>query len=262
MVLLLTLVVSVACASPAIAQQSDEFCPARPGQTTPPCVVAPGHLMVETALATLVDERAAGAHTRQYVIADTVVRLGLPDHVEAEVGWAPASVLTVTTPTLDGRTRSHGASDAFVGLLVGPGGNEGHAALEAGLTLPTGHAPLGGQGWSAETRLPLALPSIGRVGVALTPEVDATPNDEGRGHHATVGAAGGIAVPLSASVQVDADVAVFTEMAPAHRATARTAGLALAWHVQRRTQLDVGATVALSHREPELQLYAGVAHAF
>ncbi|MFN7918238.1 MAG: transporter [Vicinamibacterales bacterium] len=251
-----------ATAAPVAAQQTDDFCPARPGQTTPPCVVAAGGVIVETALATLVHEQAAGSRTRQLVVADTVVRLGLAHHVEAEVGWAPATYQTVTAPAQGGRTRTHGASDTHLGIIVGPTGNDGRAAFEAGLTLPTGHAPIGAQTWSAETRLPLALPPVHHLALALTPEVDATPNDDGAGHHASVGAAGGVAMPLSTSLQVDADVAVFTDLLRAHHATARTAGLALAWHAQARTQFDVGATVALSHREPEFQIYAGLAHAF
>lgn len=217
--------------------------------------------MVETALATLIDQHTPEGRTRQYIVADTVVRVGLAHHLEAQVGWAPVRSLTVT-PAQGARTQARGASDTHVALVVGPTGPDGRAAIEAGLTLPTGRAPIGAQAWSADARLPLALPSLHHVGVALTPEVDATPNEEGHGHHASVGAAGGVAVPLSSSVQVDVDVAVFTDLAPAHRATARTASLAVAWHVQRRTQFDVGATVALSHREPGLQVYAGLAHAF
>lgn len=255
-------VLGLACAVPAAAQQQGDFCPARPGQTTPPCVVASGHVVVESALATLVDERTPDIRTRQYIVADTVVRVGLAHHVEAEVGWAPASYQTVTTPGGVGRTRAHGASDTHVGLLVGPTGNDGHAAIEAGLTLPTGHAPIGAETWSAETRLPLALPSVHHIGIALTPEVDAVPDDDGGGHHASVGAAGGVAVPLSPSVQVDADLAVFTDLAARQHAIARTAGMAVAWHVQRRTQVDVGATMTLSRHEPGVQFYAGLAHAF
>lgn len=252
----------LACAAPAAAQQQDDFCPARPGQTTPPCVMAPGDVMVESALVTLVDDRTPDSRTRQYIVADTVVRVGLARHIEAEVAWAPTDSVTVTSPARGNRTHARSASDTHVAVVVGATGTDGRAALEAGLTLPTGHAPIGAQTWSADTRLPLALPSVRRVGIALTPEVDVVADDEGSGHHASVGAAGGVAIPISASVQVDADLALFTDLAPAHHATARTAGLAVAWQAQRRTQFDVGATVALSHREPGLQLYVGFAHAF
>ena len=38
-----------ASASPAVAEQRD-FCAERPGQTTPPCTLSPGTLMIETGL--------------------------------------------------------------------------------------------------------------------------------------------------------------------------------------------------------------------
>ncbi len=218
--------------------------------------------MLETALGTFIDERTPLRRTRQNIVADTVVRLGLPGHVEAEVGWAPLTYLTVNNLAEGSRMRAHGTGDTRVSLLYGLLGADGPAAIEVGVSLPTGHAPVGSQRWTAQTRLPLTLPSIRHVGFALTPEVDAAANDEGDGHHASVGAAGGMAVPLSASVQLDADVAMFTALQPVHRSTTRTAGVAVAWHFQRLSQLDVGGTVMLSRREPGLQLYAGWAHRF
>ncbi|MDB5705616.1 MAG: hypothetical protein JWN66_2732, partial [Sphingomonas bacterium] len=72
----------------AFADERD-YCPARPGLGTPACTIAPGRVSVETGLVDWTREEDSSARSDTILIGDTLVRIGLTDTVEAQIGWTP-----------------------------------------------------------------------------------------------------------------------------------------------------------------------------
>src|SRR5947208_247711 len=79
---------AIAAAVPAAAQQRD-LCPDRPGQTTPPCTLAPGSLMVETAIGGWTVEADPAARTDTITLGSTVLRAGVTPRLELQFAWSP-----------------------------------------------------------------------------------------------------------------------------------------------------------------------------
>jgi outer membrane putative beta-barrel porin/alpha-amylase len=246
---------------PALAQDRD-FCAERPGQTTPPCTLAPGEVMIESAAAAWTVTRDSGVRSDQVTIAGSLLRIGLTPRLEVQAGWTPFGIQHVKD-RLTGRTTSRtGAGDVSLELIYGLAGANGPVAIQPFVTLPTGGSAIGAGDWGAGVRLPVALPLNSKLQLALTPELDAAVNSSGNGRHLAYGGAAGIGLPLSSKVSLGADVAVFRDEDPDGAATHETGGLSLAWQESADTQFDVGGTVGLNHASPDLGLYVGIAHRF
>jgi hypothetical protein len=256
------LAAALSLAATAVLAEESDFCPERPGQTTPPCVMDPGRVMLETAVASWTYDDHGGTRTDDVAIASSALRVGLVGRLEAQLGWTPVDIVRVRDKTTGVTTTGSGVGDLSLGLLYGLAGRNGPVAIQAFVTAPTGSGPIGAGDWGAGARLPVALPLAPRVQVALTPEVDAEVNASGAGRHLTYGGAFGAGYSLSKSLQFGADIAVFRHEEPSGPTTSASAGLSLAWQVGHNTQLDVGATLGLNRDTANHQLYVGIAHRF
>ena len=75
-------------ATPALADGRD-FCAERPGQTTPPCTLDPGRVMLEMAATSWTVTSDPNSRTDTVIFGDSVVRVGLTPRLEAQLGWTP-----------------------------------------------------------------------------------------------------------------------------------------------------------------------------
>lgn len=248
-------------AGPASAQERD-FCADRPGQTTPPCTLAPGDVMIETAAAGWTVTRDPSQRTDQVTLASSLLRIGLTSRLEAQAGWTPFGIQHVRN-RLSGRSSSRsGTGDVTLGLIYGLAGANGPIAIQTFVSLPTGGSAIGAGDWGAGARLPIAFNITSKLQVSLTPEVDAAVNSSGNGRHLAYGGAAGIGLPLNERLSLGADVVVSRDEDPDGSATHETGGLSLAWQESAKTQFDVGGIVGLNRSSPDLGLYFGIAHRF
>jgi hypothetical protein len=253
---------ALALAATAACAEESDFCPERPGQTTPPCVMDPGRVMLETAAVSWTYDDHGGAQSDAVLIGASTVRVGLARRLEAQVGWTPVGWVRVRDKLTGLATTRSGVGDVSLGLLYGLAGQSGPVSLQAFVTAPTGTGPIGAGDWSAGARLPIAFPVAPRVQLAVTPEVDAEVNGDGAGRHLAYGGAFGLGYSLSKTVGLGADIAVLRHEESPGPTTSASAGLSLAWQAGRNTQLDVGATLGLNRDTANRQLYVGIAHRF
>ncbi|MEO5586252.1 MAG: transporter [Novosphingobium sp.] len=250
-----------AFATPALAQDG-ELCAARPGQTTPPCILAPGEVQIETALGQWTRASDSTSRTDTLTLGSSVLRAGVTSHLEAQIGWTPFGVEWVRDKATGGVDRQSSTGDVMLGLTYGFGGADGPVALQGFVTLPTGGEAIGAGDWGAGVRLPVEL-SLGKaVKLGLTPEVDAAVNASGDGRNLAYGGAAGAAVSLTDTVQLGVDVSAFRDEDPGGAATLASAGATLAWQSGKNTQLDIGGTAGLTAASPDVTLYLGVVHRF
>jgi hypothetical protein len=248
-------------AGPAFAQERD-FCADRPGQTTPPCTLAPGDVMIETAGASWSFTHNPSQGSNQVTLISSLLRIGLTSRLEAQAGWTPFGIQHVRDRLSGHSSTRSGTGDVTLGLIYGAAGANGPIAIQTFVSLPTGGSAIGAGDWGAGARVPIAFSITSKVQVTLTPEVDAAVNASSNGRHLAYGGAAGIGLPLNKKLSLGADVAVYRDEDPDGSATHETGGLSLAWQESAKTQFDVGGIVGFNRSSPDLGLFFGIAHRF
>lgn len=250
-----------AFATPAGAEQRD-FCAERPGQTTPPCTLAPGTVMIETGLIDWSRSIDDSGVTDTTLVGGSLFRAGVTDRLELQVGWLPyGHVRTVDSANRIARSRA-GSGDASIGFVYGSATGGGPVAVQGFVTLPTGGSAVGAGDWGAGLRVPVQFDLGHGVAAALTPEIDAAVNASGKGRHVEFGGATGLSLALAGKLSLGVDLAAFRNDDPGGAATIATAGQSLAWQAGKSLQFDFGAAEGLNRSSPRARLYAGIAKRF
>ena len=255
----LFLFLSLGLSSAAIADDGS-FCPERPGQTTPPCVLASGQVALEMSAVAWTLNKDSASRADTYIFGDSMVRIGVGDNLEAQIGWTPIGYTRardIGSHALEASTQS---GDLTIGALYALGGPSGPVAVQGFVFVPTGASPIGAGDWGAGLRLPIAI-AVEDVQFGLTPEVDAAVNASGAGRHLALGGAAGVAYALTDRLQLGVDLAVFRD-GDVIRTTRATTGLSVALQVNRSLQFDIGGLIGLNRSSPDCQVYIGVAHLF
>lgn len=250
-----------ASASPAVAEQRD-FCAERPGQTTPPCTLSPGTLMIETGLIDWSRLTDGSGVTDTALVGNSLIRAGVTDRLELQVGWLPYGHVRIVDAATRTAHSSAGSGDASIGFVYGSASGAGPVALQGFVTLPTGGSAIGAGDWGAGLRLPVQVELGHGVAAAFTPEIDAAVNASGDGRHVEFGGAAGVDVALAGKLSLGIDLAAFRNDDPGGAATIATAGQSLAWQAGKSLQFDLGAAEGLNRSSPRARLYAGIAKRF
>ena len=261
---LIGIALSLAVMPVAAAAQDPAYCPERPGINTPPCIMAPGRVSVETSLVDWTRNDDGGVRDDTVLIGDTKLRLGLSDRVEAQVGWTPFGHVRSRDP--GGITAANRVGDVALGvkaLLTDPtGGDRFAAAVLPYATLPVGRTPVGAGTWGAGVLLPLSFTLSDTIALAATPEIDAAVDQDGGGRHLAYGAAAGLAYALTSSVTATGEFQALRDDDPAGHATQATAALSFAYLATPDLQFDIFGAAGLNHDTPDVQLAAGIARRF
>ena len=248
-------------AAPAVAQERP-FCADRPGLNTPPCTLSPGTVQPEIGLGDLTRDRSNGVRTDTLVVADSVVRIGLADHLEAQVGWTAFG--RVTTRFAGVRDRVSSTGDVLLSLrrnLMNPDGSGTAVALMGTVVLPTGGDAIGQGTTSFRALVPFSTGLPGGFGLAATPEVDAAADADGSGRHLAYGSVVGVSHGVG-PVGVTAELSVFRDDDPLGRTTQSLAALSAAWQPADDWQLDLGTAFGLNRDTPDSRVYFGVVRRF
>ncbi|HJQ16318.1 MAG TPA: transporter [Allosphingosinicella sp.] len=251
------------CASAAArAEDLRDFCPDRPGLGTPACTIDKGHGDVEIGIADWTRDRDSGVRINSWVFADTLLRYGVSDRLEAQLEWQG---LGIRQAHGTGAGNDRGSGDLRLALrrnLRNPDGAHFSAAIMPFVTLPVGSSPIGGGDWAAGLIVPLSYALPHGVQLAFTGEADAAADSQGRGHHLALVGTAGIGVPLAPAFDATLEVQRRDDQDPSGTQHATVGGVALAWQPGDALQLDAGANVGLSRNAPGVELYAGVSRRF
>lgn len=252
----------VSFASPVAAAER-ELCPDRPGLGTPACTVDRGRVQVETALIDWTLDKGAGSRTDTILVGDTLVRVGISDAIELQLGWTPYGY---TRERTGGATdRASRVGDVMVGAKVNlhnPDGSGFSAALLPFATLPTGRQPIGAGDWGAGLVMPLSYELSNALSLQLTPEVDAAVDEDGAGRHLAYGGVLGLGIDLSKQVSTTLEVQVTRDRDPAGHSTEAYGALSFAYQPSDNLQLDIGSSRGLNHASSDVELYAGISKRF
>ena len=265
----LLLAAAALAAIPAAASaQEQDYCAERPGLNTPPCIMAPGRASVEFSLADWTLEQSGHERSDTVTIGQTAIRVGLSDRAEAQLGFTPFGHARTrnSAPGGTGVSAVDGIGDVRLGLkalLTDPGSSGPFAmAVLPYATVPVGHSSIGAGDWGAGVLLPISYSLGDRVGLALTPEVDAAVDDDGDGRHLAYGSAAGLSYALTDTLTATGEIQALRDDDPGGHSTQAKAALSFAYLANANTQFDVFGAAGLNRDTPDAEIYAGVARRF
>lgn len=247
----------------ARAEAPRDFCPDRPGLGTPACTMDSGHVAVELGLADWALDRRPATREDEVATGDLLVRYGLTDSLEMQVGWTAYTHLRARSGTVV--DSAGGAGDLFIALrrnLHHPDGSGFSVAIMPYATLPTGSNGTGAGDWGAGVLVPMSYELPHGFALGLTAEADAAVDEDGDGRHLAYSAIFGLDVPISDEVGATVELSAGRDEDPSGHATQLLAGLSAGWTPSGDLQLDVGANLGLNRDSPDVELYFGVARRF
>ena len=244
---------------PGTARAEDrDFCADRPGRGTPACTLSPGQAMIEVGVIGWDHSADAGGSNDSFNLADTLLRVGVTQQTELQVGIAGYTRTRARDKT-GVLSEQRGIGDGYIAVRQGLAGDNGPAAIEAFVTLPLGKPPAGAGDWGAGLLLPFGKKLGGGFELALTPEADLAVNASGHGRHPAYGGVIGVSHTLAKDLSATGEVFAFEDNDPdGHAFDARVAG-SLAWQVGKRLQLDFEGDLGVSHAAPKRALMIGFA---
>lgn len=251
-------------ASAAQGEELRDFCPDRPGLGTPACTIDAGHFDVELGIADWTLDKTPGSRTDTVEAGQLLVRVGLTDHLEAQLGWTAFGHVRTRDRSTGSVDRASGLGDLTLALrhnLVSPDGSGFSLAVMPFATLPTGGAAIGSGEWSAGLLVPLSYDLGKGVQIGLTGQLEAAADEDRDGRHLAYGGVAGLSVPLSDALGATFEIAATRDEDPSGHSTEWLAGLAAGWMAGDDLQLDAGANIGL-HGAADVQLYLGVSRRF
>lgn len=255
--------VALACAGAAQAEPLRDLCTDRPGLGTPACIMDKGHFDVELGLADWTLDRQPGQREDDVALGDILVRYGLTDRLEAQIGWT--AYTHIRTRAGAAVTRTAGTGDVTVALrqsLAHPDGSRLSVAIMPYATLPVGSRGIGAGDWAAGLIVPVdyALPHDFQLG--LTAEIDAAADQDGRGRHLAYSAVLGLDIPLAHGLAATVELSAARDEDPTGHSTQLLAGVAADWAPGTNLQFDAGAVLGLNRDAPDEEVYLGVSRRF
>ncbi|RYD89580.1 MAG: transporter [Sphingomonadales bacterium] len=249
----------------AQAQETRPFCADRPGLGTPACTMDKGRVAVELGGVDWTLERDATQRTDTLIAGDLLVRMGLTDTLEAQIGWTAFGHVRTRDKISGAVSRSSGTGDVSVALrqnLANPDGSGFSVAVMPYASLPTGGATIGAGDWSAGLVVPISFALSDTISIGLTPGVEAATDGDGRGRHAAYGSVIGLSASLTETLGAALEFQATRDEDPSGHSTEALASLSFAWAPQDGLQFDVGAVAGLNDASADLEVYVGIARRF
>lgn len=251
---------------PSAARAEDRsYCPDRPGIGTPACTMAPGQFSVEMGAGDWTLNRDDTQREDTFTVGDALVRYGIADHAEVQVGWGMLGFSRThdrLTGEIDHRSGTGDVTLALRRNLANPDGSGLSVAVMPYVTLPTGREPFGAGDWGAGMLVPLSYELSDSWSLSATTEFDAAVDGDGNGRHFAFSETVGASVSLSDKWSVTAEYQVLADRDPEGHSVQHLSGLSLAWQPRDNLQFDVGANAGLDRDADDLEVYFGVSRRF
>lgn len=263
--LLLLAAILVPVVSGNARAQDRDYCPDRPGIGVPACTMAPGQFSLEVGLGDWTLDRNQDERQDVILVGDTLLRYGIADHAEVQLGWSSLGFSRTRDRTTGQVEHRDGTGDVTLAVkrnLIHPDGSGFAAALLPFVTLPVGREPIGAGDWGAGLAVPMTYELSDRLSLESTSSFDAAVDEDGHGRHFAFEEVVGANFKLSEQLTATAEYQITADRDPEGHHLAHLSGLSLAWQPGKDLQLDLGANAGLDHDAPDAELYFGVSRRF
>lgn len=250
--------------APALAKERS-YCPDRPGIGTPPCTMEPGKVSVELGIGDWTLSKDATEREDVFNAADLLVRYGVADHAEVQIGWTAlgfARTRDKATGEIEHRSGTGDVTLAVRRNLLSPDGSKLSIAVMPYATLPVGREPFGAGDWGAGMMVPLSYEITDKLSFVSTSEVDAAVDEDGHGRHLAYSEAAGAALKLRKNVTATAEYQILADRDPQGHHVEHLSGLSVNWRPAPHLRLDVGANAGLDSDANDMEVYFGISRRF
>jgi hypothetical protein len=254
----------LAAPASAFAQQAEEapLCTDRPTKANALCTVPAGDWQLESQAIGWSRIEAGGTETRTVALGSSLVKLGLSDRSDIELGFTPY----VRVETRAGGLRSNVSGVGDLTLRYKRRLTADGAPVQVGLIpfvkLPTADRDIGNGKVEGGLAAPIGISTGSPVALTLGPELDLLADGDGGGHHAALVNLVNVSGPVADGVTLYGELWTMTNFDPAKTVTLASADAAIAYLVSPRFQLDLGANLGLTKYAPDMELYFGLSLRF
>ena len=242
----------------AAAASEAPICTDRPTKANAVCTVPAGRFQLESSAGQWSRTEAGGSTAKSLSIGSSLVKYGLSDRSDLQVGLTPLARVET-----DGASRA-GFGDVTVRYkhrLTDDG-----APVQIGLVpfvkLPTAKRGIGNRKLEGGVAVPVSLALGGGVTATLGPEVDWLADGDGDGGHAAlvnlVNLSGTVAPRLTVAGELWSNL----NFDPDGTVKQASADVAAAYALSGDVQLDAGANFGLTKDSADVEVYAGVSVRF
>lgn len=262
----LTAVAALLVSPAAYAQdEGPRFCPNRPSLGESACITEPGHVQVEVSSFDWTLSRGADQREDTVVVGDVQARFGLTSTSELQIGWTPYGHVRTRDRTTGEIDRTGRVGDVVIGYrqnLRNPDGSGLSFGFEPQVILPVGRSPVGAGTWGAALVVPVTYNLSDKLNLSLTNEVDAAPDEDGRGRHFALNEVLGLGYDLTDQLTAVAEIQVERDRDPVDHQTRALAAASLAWQPRQGLQLDMLVGAGLDRDADDVRMLAGGAVGF
>lgn len=245
----------------AAAAALPPICTDRPTKANATCTVPKGALQVESGLATWSITKTGGLRTEMLSVGSTVVKVGLSDRSDLQLGLTP--LVRLRQRSGGERTRRSGFGDLVVRYKHRLTGDDAPVAVGVipFVKLPTARRGLGNRKVEGGLAVPVSM-AAGKATVTFGPELDLLADADGRGYHLALVNLVNIAAPIAPRITLAGELWSNVNADPGGTLKQASADAALAIALSDRLQLDAGVNLGLTRDTPDTEFYAGLSTRF
>jgi hypothetical protein len=248
-------------ASAAAADQP--ICPDRPSKGTGTCTVPAGRWQIETGLIDWSRDANGGTRTDLTAFGASLVKLGIGENADVEIGFTPHAVSRVREPGERSRDSGFGDMTVRTKVRLTRADSAVQVALDPFVKLPTAKHALGNGTVEAGLTAPVGVAlGDGPLSLGFAPELDWLADGDSHGRHLAMVQVAGVGIAASPRLSLAAELWGQWDWDPDGTARQFSADGAIAWLVRNDVQLDAGANFGLNRATPDLELYAGASKRF
>jgi hypothetical protein len=245
----------------AVAEETP-ICTDRPTKANAICTVPVGKWQLESNAVGWSRAEAGGAEVSVWMVGPSVVKVGLSDRSDLQIGVTP---YVHSESIADGiKSSASGFGDVTVRYkhrFTADGAAVQVAAIPF-IKLPTADGDIGNGKVEGGLALPIAISTGSPVAVVLGPELDLLADADGHGRHVAVVNLVNVSGSVAPGLTLIGELWTMTNFDPADTVTLASADAALAYAVNNRLQLDLGANLGLNDNTPDVEIYAGLSIGF
>lgn len=248
-------------AAPISAAEKAPICTDRPTKANATCTVPAGNFQLESTVAGWTRITGGGAQTEVWQVGSSVLKWGLSDHSDIQVGITP--FVRVETKAAGSKSSVSGFGDVTMRYKhrVTGEASKVQVAVIPFVKLPTAKRGVGNGKVESGLAVPVSI-AVGPATLTFGPEADLLADADGTGRHVALINLVNLAGPIAPRLTLVGELWTMTNFDPADTVTLASADAALAYAVSPRVQLDLGANLGLNKHTADTELYAGVSFRF
>jgi hypothetical protein len=248
-------------AAGAAQAQDVPICTDRPTKANAVCTVPAGRVQLEASGIGWSLTDIGGVRTELLTVGSSVVKLGLSDSSDLQIGFTPYAELR--TPN-GSQSRVSGVGDVVVRYkhrLTAPDAPAQVAVLPF-VKLPTASDGLGNGRVEGGVAIPVSFGLFGPGAMTLGPEIDLLADADGNGRHIALVNLVNVSAPIAPRLTLAGELWTNFNFDPNGTLEQASLDAAIAYAASSDLQVDIGANIGLTRDTADFEGYVGLSLRF